>query len=355
MTDVDKNIQRQKRSVTNPSPPPSVNTPAKRFSLDRLHGSWSRVLIIILVSLGVGLYFQARTGVFFSSGNFTSILLFMSTVAIIGFGSTLVLVTGELDLSIGAVYGMCSMMTGLLWLAGWPFWLSALIGVGAGALAGLINGLLVTKLGISSFITTLGTLNLFMGVSLLISHNTAVGSDPGLSDYWFYDFVGNARPLGIPIQIYWLVIAFAVMWVVLQRSIFGFHAYAVGGNETAAKSAHLPITRVKVIAFVVSGTLAAAAGVIDYSLVSAVSPTAGSSLMFTVLAAVVIGGASLSGGQGTIIGALAGAFLLQVLTNGLGLLGAGVYLQMMFQGGIILLAIALDRWAYRSRPAQVAM
>jgi ribose/xylose/arabinose/galactoside ABC-type transport system permease subunit len=112
---------------------------------------------------------------------------------------------------------------------------------------------------------------------------------------------------------------------------------------------------VKVVAFVISGVLAAAAGIVDYSLVSAVSPTAGQSLMFTVLAAVVIGGASLTGGQGTMIGALAGAFLLQVLTNGLGLLGAGVHAQMIFQGGIILLAIALDRLAYRSKNAQVAM
>ncbi|HTU55854.1 MAG TPA: ribose ABC transporter permease, partial [Acetobacteraceae bacterium] len=117
----------------------------------------------------------------------------------------------------------------------------------------------------------------------------------------------------------------------------------------AARAAHLPIERYKLYVFVISGVLAAVAGIVDFSLISSVSPTAGSTLLFAVLATVIIGGASLSGGRGTIVGTLVGVFLLEVLTNGLGLLGAGAYAQLLFEGGVILVAVAVDRWTNRSR------
>ncbi|HYW76549.1 MAG TPA: ABC transporter permease [Gammaproteobacteria bacterium] len=309
----------------------------------------ARVGVLLAASIAAGVIFQATTGVFFSAGNFLSIFLFMTSVAIIGFGETLVIVSGEFDLSVGSTYGLSSMSVALLWAHGWP--IAAAIGAGIiiGALAGACNALFLTRLRVNSFITTLGTLNVYQGLTLLISHDVAFTPSPTLPGYGVYEFIGTSDPFGIPIQIFWLAGAFILLWLLLHRSVFGFRLAAIGGNPRAARAAHLPIERSKIYAFVISGVLAAVAGIIDFSLVSSVSPTAGSTLLFPVLAAVIIGGASLSGGRGTIVGTLVGAFLLEVLNNGLGLLGAGAYAQLLFSGGVILVAVAVDRWTNRSR------
>ncbi|MGH7118004.1 MAG: ABC transporter permease [Acetobacteraceae bacterium] len=309
----------------------------------------ARVGVLIAASIVAGAIFQATTGVFFSVGNFLSIFLFMTSVAIVGFGETLVIVSGEFDLSVGSTYGLCSMTVALLWGHGWPIGAAIVFGIIAGGLAGAVNGWFITRLHVNSFITTLGTLNLYQGITLLISNDVAftpMTSQPG---YGIFEFIGTSHPFGIPIQIVWLGGAFIVMWTLLHRTVFGFRLAAIGGNPRAARAAHLPIERTKVYAFVISGALAAVAGIIDFSLVSSVSPTAGASRLFPVLAAVMIGGASLSGGRGTIVGTLIGAFLLEVLTNGLGLLGAGAYAQLLFEGGVILVAVAVDRWTNRRR------
>lgn len=309
----------------------------------------ARLGVLLVVSLVAGIIFQATTGVFFSTGNFASILLFMTSVAIVGFGETLVIVAGELDLSVGSTYGLCAMTVGLLWAQGWPLVASIVVGIVVGGVAGLVNGLIVTRLRVNSFVTTLGTLNLYQGITFYISNNVAFSPSSNLPGYDLYLFLGTSHPFGVPIQIFWLAIALVVMWVLLHRTVFGFRIAAIGGNAVAARAAHLPVSRVKVYTFIISGILAAIAGIIDFSLVSSVSPTAGSTLMFSVLAAVVIGGASLLGGRGTILGTLVGALLLEVLTNGLGLLGAGAYAQLLFQGAVILVAVAVDSWTSRRR------
>lgn len=318
--------------------------------------AFARLGVLLGASLVAGIIFQLTTGVFFGIGNFASILLFMTSVAIVGFGETLVIVAGELDLSVGSTYGMCAMTVGLLWSQGWPLEASIIAGIVVGGIAGLVNGLIVTRLHVNSFITTLGTLNLYAGITLYISNDVAFSPSASQPGYDLYEFIGTSHPFGIPVQIFWLVAALGIMWVLLHRTVFGFRIAAIGGNPVAARAAHLPVSRIKVATFVISGMLAAVAGIIDFSLVSSVSPTAGSTLMFSVLAAVVIGGASLSGGRGTILGTLVGAFLLEVLTNGLGLLGAGAYAQLVFQGGVILVAVAVDSWTSRSRgQSQVAL
>ena len=316
----------------------------------------ARLGVLLGAALVAGIIFQATTGVFFSVGNFASILLFMTSVAIVGYGQTLVIVAGELDLSVGATYGLSAMATGLLWSSWVPLPIAIALGVLVGCLAGLVNGLIVTKLRVNSFITTLGTMNLFQGITLYISNNVAFSPSPSEGNFDLYEFIGTGHVYGVPVQIFWLIILTAIMWIVLHRTVFGFRIAAIGGNVVAARAAHLPVSRVKVATYVISGALAAIAGIVDFSLVSSVSPTAGSTMTFAVLAAVIIGGASLSGGRGTIIGTLVGAFLLEVLTNGLGLLGAGAYAQLLFQGGVILVAVAVDSWTSRRRSqVEVAM
>jgi ribose/xylose/arabinose/galactoside ABC-type transport system permease subunit len=309
----------------------------------------TRLAVLMGTALAAGIFFQSKTQVFFNGGNLQSILLFMTSVSIVGYGMTIIIVSGELDLSVGSIYGMSSMSAALLWKGGMHFLLAAFCGVLVGALAGLINGLIVTKLRVNSFIATLGTLNLYAGITLWISNNVAMSPGSELPGYKIYEFIGISSPFGLPIQIYWLLIFSPIMWFILHRSIFGFRVAAIGGNKVAAESAHMPVTRIKLTAFTLTGALTAIAGIIDFSLVSSVSPTAGSTVMFSVLAAVIIGGAALSGGRGTMIGTLAGVFLLAVLTNGLGLLGAGAFAQLVLQGAVILIAISTDSLVSRKR------
>jgi ribose/xylose/arabinose/galactoside ABC-type transport system permease subunit len=309
----------------------------------------TRLAVLMGTALVAGTLFQIKTHVFFNGGNLQSILLFMTSVAIVGYGMTIIVVAGELDLSVGSTYGLASMSAALMWKGGMHFLLAAFLGVLVGALAGLINGLIVTKLRVNSFIATLGTLNLYGGITLWISHNVAMSPGNELPGFKIYEFIGTSSPFGLPIQIYWLIIFSPIMWFILHRSLFGFRVAAIGGNKVAAESARMPVTRIKLYAFTLTGALAGVAGIIDFSLVSSVSPTAGSTVMFSVLAAVIIGGAALSGGRGTIIGTVAGVFLLAVLTNGLGLLGAGAFAQLVFQGAVILIAISTDSLVSRKR------
>ncbi len=317
--------------------------------------AWKQVMAriggLVAAMIIAAIAFQLMTGAFFTTGNILSIFEFMTTMAVVGFGETLVVVAGEIDLSLGAIYGLAAMTCGLLWTHGMPFLLSMVIGLLVGSIGGLVNGLIVTGLGVNSFIITLGMLNLVEGITYYISNNTAISPGGSGNGFNIYLAIGAGEVAGIPSQIFWLIAVGIVMWVVLHRTVLGFWVAAVGGNVRAARAAHLPVKRIKTYTFIIAGALAALAGIIDFSLVGSTAPTAGSTLIFPVFAAVVIGGASLSGGRGSIIGTLLGALLLEILTNGLGLLGAGAFAQLLFVGGVIIAAVAVDRWSaqYRAR------
>lgn len=305
---------------------------------------------LVAAVVAVAILFQVQTGVVFSVGNLLSIVEFMATMAIVGFGETVEIVAGEIDLSLGALYGLSAMACAQLWvLHGMPFVVAVLVGLLVGAVGGLINGLIVVGLGVNSFITTLGMLNIAEGLTYYISHNTAVSPAGTENEFHIFLAIGSGTLFGVPSQVYWLLGVGAVMWTILHKTVFGFRVSAIGGNVRAARAAKMPVDRTKVLAFVLAGVLAALAGIIDFSLVDSTSATAGSTMIFPVFAAVVIGGASLSGGRGSIIGTLLGALLLETLTNGLGLIGAGAFAQLLFVGAAIIVAVAVDRWTARSR------
>lgn len=308
--------------------------------------------LMVAVAL-VGVVFQIQTGVVFSVSNILSILEFMATLAIVGFGETIEMVAGEIDLSLGALYGLGAMTCAQLWMHGTPFVVAFGVGLLVGAAGGVVNGVIVVRLGVNSFITTLGMLNIAEGITYYISNNIAVTPAGNENEYNIFFAIGSGTLFGIPSQIYWLVGIGIVAWLLLHRSVFGFRVTAVGGNVEAARAARMPVHRTKILAFVVAGSLAALAGMIDFSLVDSTSPTAGSTLIFPVFAAVVIGGTSLSGGRGSIVGTLFGALLLETLANGLGLIGAGAFAQLLFVGTAIIVAVAIDRWTARLR-AQTA-
>ena len=236
----------------------------------------------------------------------------MVSLGIIAFAQMLVIVMGEIDLSVGAVYGLAPVAMGALWLGGGaipftaPFLVALAFGLALATLTGLLNGFLVVKAGLPSFIATLGLLNVAQGLQLLIGNAatfTPDYNDP-LPPEWeriAFRYLGvQDIGLGVPIEIVWLVAALVLFWFLSHRTIFGFRLVAMGGNPEAAKIARLPISKYKYLVFLLSGWSAAVAGILDFSYVGSVGPSDAGSLLFSVIAAVVIGGASLSGGRGTL-------------------------------------------------------
>src|ERR1700730_15731578 len=280
-----------------------------------------------------------------------SVLRAMSSVAIMSLGLTLVVVVGEIDLSFGAMYGLGANVLAVMWiLLGIPVYVALPLAVGVGAIVGLFNGILVTWLRIPSFIATLGSYNLLYGVSLWITKTSTFNPaypPPGLeiAPAAFDFFTGLTASFGshpVSFEVVWMLGLAIVVGFLLHRTLFGFRLMAIGGNPVAAQLARLPVTRYKILAFVLCGMLAAIAGVLDFSFIQTAQPNIGLSFTFPVFAAVIIGGASLSGGKGTVIGAISGALLLAELQQGLALLTPGPHVQQLFLGFVTIGAVALD-------------
>lgn len=304
----------------------------------RLAGLLGAIIITMII-------FQSLNSYFLTADNMFGLLRSMSSLAIVACGVTLVLVAGELDLSVGSIYGLGAMVPATLWIDGWSLPAALAAGLVVGALAGVTNAFVTTILNVPSFIATLGMLSLAQGLTFLISNSQSATASRSLPGYSFFSNVSNMKlPFDIPAQVLWLVVVAVIVGFLLRHTIFGFRLSAIGGNTPAAIRAALPVKKYKFWVFAISGVLATLAGILDFSLIGSTTPTSGSSLTFPVFAAVIIGGASLFGGRGSISGTLAGAFFLTLLSNGLSLLGVGAYAQLLFTGLVTIGAVALDRW-----------
>ena len=280
-----------------------------------------------------------------------SVLRSLSSVAIMAMGLTLVIVVGEIDLSFGATYGLATNALAVLWIVlGVPVYIAIPIAILVGTVVGLFNGILTSLLKIPSFIVTLGSYNLLYGITLWVSNTGTFNPaypPPGktVPPEQLNFFIGLTQPLGsfqLSLEVIWMLVLAIVIALLLHRSLFGFRLMAIGGNPAAARLARLPVRRYKILAFVLCGALAAIAGVLDFSFIQTSQPNTGLSATFPVFAAVIIGGASLTGGKGTVIGTLGGALLLAELQLGLSILSPGAYVQQIFLGAVTIGAVALD-------------
>ncbi|MFP5343855.1 MAG: ABC transporter permease [Candidatus Limnocylindria bacterium] len=344
-----------------PDAPASVPaaTAADRWS-SRALAAGVRVggLVIAILIVIVVFTLLSKPNTFLTITNGLGIMRSMSTIAIVALGLTLVIVVGEIDLSFGYMYGLASILIGVAWIVwGWPIYLAIPLAFLAAIALGAINSFLVTVLDIPSFIVTLGTGQLVFGTTLLVSNTATLNPaypppgkvvPPGEVE-WFFGLSNQDLPFGIPMQALWMVGVAIVVGFVLSRSLFGFRLKAIGGNPAAARLARLPITKYKFAAFIASAMLASLAAMLDFAFIGSVQPNAGLGLLFPVFAAVIIGGASLSGGRGTAIGTLSGALLLATIANGLALLSAGSYLSNFVSGAVTIAAVVLDRFTNRMR------
>lgn len=307
-----------------------------------------REFALILMIVAIGLVLHLVTGRFLTTPNLNAIALGFATSAIIVLGMTAALVSGGFDLSVGSVFAVGGVTVAYALRAKLPIPVAMLCGLGVGVLAGLINGLLITKVRINPFITTLGMLGIARGASLAITEGTPIGIRS--EDFLVY---GQGRFLEIPNLIWIGLFVILIGDILMRRSVAFRQIYYIGGNEEAARLSGINVDLVKIGVYTLSGTLAALAGVLSVSRFSVADPGTGNGEELRIIAACIIGGCSLSGGKGTVIGGLLGLIFVGFINNGMILLQVPVYWQQLTMGVVLLLAVGFDtlsqRWQVRSR------
>lgn len=321
----------------------SVLAPKASFDFRKfLHAREAGVFAALVLLFILGAVLSPN---FAQSGNLLSVGQQISQIGIMAIGATFVIINGEIDLSVGSIYALSAISTGMAIAAGLAWPVAILIGLGVGVVAGLLNGLAVVMLGVPSFIVTLGSLSVFRGVTLLISDGAPISlsaAQPGVAEF---TLLGQGRLFGVvPMQLIIFAVIAAIGVVLLSRSRLGFNTYAVGGNQEAARLVGINVKSVKLTAFVLSGLTAAIAGVLGLSFLSYVQGVTGTGLELTVISAVIIGGAALFGGSGTMWGTIIGVAFIGLLQNILNINGISSFWQTVVTGLVIVAAVAADTW-----------
>jgi ribose transport system permease protein len=264
----------------------------------------------------------------------------VSINALIAFGMTFVILTGGIDLSVGSILALSSAIVAQLMANGMGFLPSLFTGLAIGALLGLFNGLVITQGKVAPFIVTLATMTVYRGLTLVFTDGRPI---TGLGNDLAFQMFGRGYFFGVPVPVITMLITFFLLYFLLKKTTFGRKTYAIGGNEEAAVLAGIRVNRVKWVIYTLAGVLSALAGVILTSRLNSAEPTAGTSYELDAIAAVVLGGTSLAGGKGSIVGTLIGVLIIGTLNNGLNLLGVSSFYQLVVKGLVILIAILLDR------------
>jgi len=292
--------------------------------------------LVGLVVVCVVMTFASDT--FLSAGNITNILRQVSINAIIAVGMTLVILTGGIDLSVGAVMALSGTLAAGLMAGGINGGIGILVCLGVGLGFGLANGAFVAYAKMPPIIVTLATMGIARGLALIYTGGYPISGLPT----WMR-FFGAGSVLGVQTPIVVMIVVYVVGWVLLERTPFGRYVYAIGGNETATRLSGVRVSPTKLIVYGLSGLASAIAAVVLTSRLMSGQPGAGEGFELDAIAAVVLGGTSIAGGRGSLIGTLLGALLLGVLNNGLNMVGVNPYVQTVVKGGIILLAIYIGR------------
>lgn len=300
-----------------------------------------RQYIVYIAFLIILVYFSVTLGDagFLTTYNLLNIIRQTAIIAIMGVAITFVMSAAEIDLSIGSIAALSSLTTALALEAGWGLLGGVVIGLFTGFVIGLINGLLVTKVLIPSFLVTLGMMGVARGLAMWITNTAPV---PITNDSYVNVFgAGNVGP--IPILLLWMAVAVLIGHVILRKTPFGRRVLATGGNPNAARFSGVNVSRIKLMVLTASGTVAGLAGMLYAGRMHSGRYTFGEGDELSVIAAVILGGTSLFGGVGTVVGTVIGALMIGTINNGLIIMGLDVSQQMIVQGAIIILAVALGR------------
>lgn len=283
-------------------------------------------------------FFSVTSEYFFTSYNFVTIALQTSVTGIMALGMTYVIITGGIDLSVGSILAFSGITVGMSIERGFPLVVAILLGIIAGSLCGAINGLLISKAKLPPFISTLGLMMTLRGLTLAITNGMPifVGNEK-------YAAISGGSVFGIPNPVIYFFILSIIFSFILKKTVIGKAIYAVGSNEDAAKLSGVSLTKTKVFVYAVSGFLCAVSSVILSSRLISAQPTEGIGYEMDAIAAVVIGGASLAGGSGTIIGTIIGAFIMSTLRNGLNMLNVSGFWQQVAIGIVVLTAVFIDQ------------
>lgn len=279
---------------------------------------------------------------FLTGSNILNILRQTSINSIIAAGMTFVIITGGIDLSVGSTLALSGAVVAFLLASGMNPILAMAVALAVGAGIGVLNGLVIAKGKLQPFIVTLATMTVFRGATLVFTDGKPISSGYEKNAEFFSE-MGNGYFLGIPIPIIIMVIVFAIGYYVLTQTTLGRYVYSLGGSEEATKLSGVNTNRIKVMVYGISGLLAALAGIIITARLSSAQPTAGSGYELDAIAAVVLGGTSLAGGVGTILGTVTGALIIGVLNNALNLMNVSSYYQLLAKGVVILIAVLIDR------------
>lgn len=322
-----------------------------------------RTLIVLALLL---IFFSLATPNFLSTNTMLLLAKHVALYGILAIGMTYVIITGGIDLSVGAVVGLGGMIAGGMIQNGvtlnafgvtvyFSVPLVVLITVLVGALIGWLNGIIITKFGVAPFIATLGTMYIARGFAMLHSngatYSNIIGNEAlGNTGFTFF----GSRVLGIPVGAVILIVIAIVAGIVLKKTTFGWHIFAIGGNENAARLSGVKVDKVKILVYIFSGVCAAIVGIITASQLEASHPASGETWEMNAIAAAVLGGTSMMGGIGTIGGTIVGAFVIGVISDGMVMCGVSEFWQMIIKGLVIILAVIIDQFQ-RNMEAKMAL
>ncbi|SDN78377.1 ABC transporter permease [Alkalicoccus daliensis] len=299
---------------------------------------FNQEVILLLVLVGIVAFFAIMSDAFLTTNNMVNIIRQIAMLGIIAAGMTMVLLIGGIDLSVASNVAFTSVLMGLLMSTGVDPVLAIIIGILGGVAVGALNGLIITKVGIPALITTLGMLTIIRGVSFVTTGGYPVfGFPDGVR--WF----GTGYVLGIPVPAIIMMVVFGAVYVLLYKTYLGRHIYALGGNQEAARLSGINTKKIQMMVYMISGFCSSIAGLILLGRLNSGQPNALQGFELEVVTAVVLGGVSIFGGQGRLIGVFLGVVILGVLSNGLVILNVGEFFQMVISGTVLLVAVGIDR------------
>ncbi|MCE1253332.1 MAG: ABC transporter permease [Anaerolineae bacterium] len=308
------------------------------FKNSRLRNSFlfSKEMMLFYVLLLIVGFTTIINPVFLTTSNLLSILKQITIVVIVAIGQTFIISSGGIDLSVGYVMAVSSIVFATLLKIGIPITPAILLGISSSTLLGALNGLMVTKLRLPPFIITFGMANIAKGIVLVVTQSYVIQlNNP------FITFVGVEDFLGIPVMAYFVPVFVLIGWFLLNKTVFGSHVLAIGGNETAARLSGIPVHKIKIWVYTLTGIFCGVAGILITARLNGGNPNAGLTTDMDTIGAVIVGGTALSGGSGTVIGSFIGALLMGVIRNGLVLMNVDLFWQTIVTGTIVISVCAI--------------